>query len=167
MTISLLAGSSMSTCITMEHIFKGKTFLATFMGSCIANNSQYVSNKMQLHTVYLYRETALHVSGVISTYHQERQKYSNIYPTRCNFTQFIYIWKMLYMFRVLFLPIIRSAYNCIYSIWCLSDRYCYLPLSRQVAVTAWQIPDAVQSFMRSWWWVEVTPETCRAVSRYK
>ena len=23
------------------------------------------------------------------------------------------------------------------------------------------------SCMRSWWWVEVTPETCRAVSRYK
>jgi len=21
--------------------------------------------------------------------------------------------------------------------------------------------------MRSWWWVEVPPETCRAVSRYK
>ena len=24
--------------------------------------------------------------------------YSNIYPTRCNVTQFIYIWKLLYMF---------------------------------------------------------------------
>jgi len=23
------------------------------------------------------------------------------------------------------------------------------------------------SCMRSWWWVEVPPETCRAVSRYK
>jgi hypothetical protein len=27
---------------------------------------------MQRHTVYLYMETALHVSGVISTHHQER-----------------------------------------------------------------------------------------------
>jgi len=26
-------------------------------------------------------------------------------------------------------PNIRSAYNCIYSIWYLSHRYCYLPLS--------------------------------------
>ena len=26
-------------------------------------------------------------------------------------------------------PIIRSAYSCIYSIWYLSHRYCYLPLS--------------------------------------
>jgi hypothetical protein len=41
----------------------------------------------------------------------------------------VYIWKLLYMFRVLLPHIIRSAYNCIYSIWYLSHRYCYLPLS--------------------------------------
>ena len=34
--------------------------------------SQYTSNKMQLYTIYLYLETALHVSGVTSTHHQER-----------------------------------------------------------------------------------------------
>jgi hypothetical protein len=33
------------------------------------------------------------------------------------------------MFRAVLPPIIRSAYNCIYSIWYLSHRYCYLPLS--------------------------------------
>jgi hypothetical protein len=33
------------------------------------------------------------------------------------------------MFRVVLSPIIRSAYNCIYSMWYLSHRYCYLPLS--------------------------------------
>ena len=49
------------------------------------------------------------------------------------------------MFRVVPPPIIRSEYNCIYSIWYLSDRYCYLPLKRQVAVTVWQIPDAVHT----------------------
>jgi hypothetical protein len=32
---------------------------------------QYISNKMQLYTVYLYLETALHVSGITSTHHQE------------------------------------------------------------------------------------------------
>jgi hypothetical protein len=31
-----------------------------------------VSNKMQRHTVYLYLETALHVSGGTSTHNQER-----------------------------------------------------------------------------------------------
>ena len=39
-----------------------------------------------------------------------------------------FIWKLLYMFRVVPPPIIRSAYNCIYSIWYLS-----------------QIPDAVDT----------------------
>jgi hypothetical protein len=33
------------------------------------------------------------------------------------------------MFRVILPPIIKSAYNCIYSIWYLSHRYCYLQLS--------------------------------------
>ena len=40
-----------------------------------------------------------------------------------------FIWKLLYMFPVVPPPIISSAYNCIYSIWFLSHRYCYLPLS--------------------------------------
>jgi len=38
-----------------------------------------------------------------------------------------FIWKLLYMFRVVPSPIIRNAYNSIYSIWYLSHRYCYLP----------------------------------------
>jgi hypothetical protein len=33
---------------------------------------QIFSNKMQSYTVYLYLETALHVSGGTSTHHQER-----------------------------------------------------------------------------------------------
>ena len=31
----------------------------------------YISNKMQRYTVYLYLETALHVSGGISIHHQQ------------------------------------------------------------------------------------------------
>ena len=42
------------------------------MGPCIVSVFQYISNKMQLYTVYLYLETALHVSGGNSTHHQER-----------------------------------------------------------------------------------------------
>ena len=55
----------------------------------------------------------------------------NIFQYTSNNTQrytVYYIWKLLYMFRVVPLPIIRSAYNCIYSIWYLSHRYCYLLL---------------------------------------
>jgi hypothetical protein len=45
----------------------------TFMGPCIISIFQYIciSNKMQRYTVYLYLETALHVSGGTSTHHQE------------------------------------------------------------------------------------------------
>jgi hypothetical protein len=40
----------------------------TFMGLCFVS----ISNKTQCYTVYLYLETALHVSGGISTHHRER-----------------------------------------------------------------------------------------------
>ena len=42
------------------------------MGPCIVSIFQYISNKMQLYTVYSYLETSLHVSGGTSTHHQER-----------------------------------------------------------------------------------------------
>jgi hypothetical protein len=41
------------------------------MGPCIVNIFQYISNKMQRYTVYLYLETALHISGGTYTHHQE------------------------------------------------------------------------------------------------
>jgi hypothetical protein len=42
------------------------------MGPCIVSIFQYISNNMQRYTVYLYLETALHVSDGTSTQHQER-----------------------------------------------------------------------------------------------
>jgi hypothetical protein len=44
------------------------------MGTWIVSIFQYtrISNKIQRYTVYIYLETAIHVSGGISTYHQER-----------------------------------------------------------------------------------------------
>ena len=44
----------------------------TFMGPCIVSIFYYICNKMQRYTVYLYLETALHVSSGTSTHHQER-----------------------------------------------------------------------------------------------
>ena len=44
----------------------------TFMGPYILSIFQYIYNKMQRYTVYLYLETALHVSCGTSTHHQER-----------------------------------------------------------------------------------------------
>ena len=45
-----------------------------FMGPCIVSILQYISKKMQGYTVYLYLETALHVSGGTSAHHQERKQ---------------------------------------------------------------------------------------------
>jgi hypothetical protein len=45
-----------------------------FMGPCIVSIFQYLSNKIQPYTVYLYLETALHVLRRTSTHHQERIK---------------------------------------------------------------------------------------------
>jgi hypothetical protein len=42
------------------------------MGPCIVNIFQYISNKLQLYTGYLYLQTALHVSDGTFTHHQER-----------------------------------------------------------------------------------------------
>jgi hypothetical protein len=46
----------------------------TFTGTCIVSIFQYISNKMQRYTVYLYLETALHVSGGTCTHHQEHMQ---------------------------------------------------------------------------------------------
>jgi hypothetical protein len=85
--------------------------------------------------------------------------------------------KLLYMFRVVPPPIIRSTCNCNYSIWHWSDRTCYLPLSwrsRNHRSDSSTIAEGSKygltsarccnySYMCSWWWVEVPPETCREV----
>ena len=46
-----------------------------------------------------------------------------------------FVWKLFYMFRMVPPLIIRSANNCIYSIWYLSHLYCYLPLYIQQNAT--------------------------------
>ena len=43
-------------------------------------------------------------------------------------SSFFFSGKLPYMYRMASAPIIRSTYNCIYSIWYLLNRYCYLLL---------------------------------------
>jgi hypothetical protein len=79
------------------------------------------------------------------------------------------------MFRVVPQSIIRSTNNCIYSIWYSSHHYCYLPLlwkssnsSTIVAGSSNGVTNTrccTYSCLCSWWWVEVPPAICRAVSR--
>ena len=77
---------------------------------------------------------------------------ANNNPTRYNNIQFIYICKLLYMFRVVSPPVISSSYHCIHSIWHYWDRYCYLSwswldgnCSQQAAVTVSLMPDTVDT----------------------
>ena len=85
----------------------------------------------------------------------------------------LYFRKLLHMFSVMPPPIIRSTCNCSYSIWHWSDGTCYLPLSWRSQIDSSTIAAGSStsssarccnySYMYSWWWVEVSPETCRAV----
>jgi hypothetical protein len=43
----------------------------TFISTCILSIFQYISDKMQRYTVYLYLETVLHISGGTYTHQQE------------------------------------------------------------------------------------------------
>jgi len=75
-----------------------------------------------------------------------------------------FIWKLLYMFRVVPPPTIKGACKYIYSIWYLSHRYCYLPLVAGSSNGLTNTRCCRYSCLRSWWWVELPPETCRVVS---
>jgi hypothetical protein len=90
------------------------------MCPCIVNIFQDISNKMQRYTVYLYLETTLHDSGGTSNHHQESiQQYLQHLVFVTTLLQPAAIVEEL-EFRAVPPPIIRRAYNCIYSIWYLS-----------------------------------------------
>ena len=93
------------------------------MATCIVSIFQYISNKMQRYTVYLYLETALHVSGGTSTHHQERIQ-------------------LCLQHLVSVTPLLLCLQNLVFV-----TRYCYLPLSWKSAgrapalrVLAWHLP---------------------------
>jgi hypothetical protein len=89
----------------------------TFMGTCIVSIFQCISNKMQSYTVYLYLETALHVSGGTSTHHQERIQ---LYLQHLVFvTPLLLSAAVVEEFNMFRSPPCPSsgAYNCINSLW--------------------------------------------------
>ena len=52
-----------------------------------------------------------------------------VFPTRCNITQFIYFWKIAqHVTGGNSTHHQENTHNCIYSIWYLSNRCCYMPL---------------------------------------
>jgi hypothetical protein len=101
----------------------------TFMGTCIVSIFQYISNKMQRYTVYLYLETVLHVSGGTFTHHQERIQ--------------------LYLQHLVFVtPLLLSAaiVQELEPVWvCCGWRTPPTAHSNQFQLFVWQIPDAVDT----------------------
>jgi hypothetical protein len=67
------------------------------MGPCIVSIFQYISNKMQCYTVYLYLETALHVSGGTFTHHQECIQ--------------LYVQHLIFVHRYCYLPLSWKSWN--------------------------------------------------------
>jgi len=77
-----------------------------------------------------------------------REIYANNCPIRCNYIQFIYICKPLYMFRVVSPPIIRGSCHCIHNMswtWLDGNTVPIQSRSWQVAVTVLLMPDAVET----------------------
>ena len=105
--------------------------------SCRLFNTNYTNLFVSLRTIRSFcnflskssKSFCIYLYFLFRKFATNKILYSNIYTTRCNVTQFICIWKLLYMFRVVSPPIIRSTHNCIYRIWYLSNCKCYLPLS--------------------------------------
>jgi hypothetical protein len=93
------------------------------MGPCIVSIFHYmcISKETQRYTVYLYLETAVHVLGGISTHHQERIQ--------------------LYLRHLVFVTPLLLSVTIVEELEPVST----LPRYRQIAVTVWQIPDAVDT----------------------
>jgi hypothetical protein len=75
----------------------------------------------------------------------------------------LYFCKLLYMFRVVAPPIIRSTYTCNYSIWHCRSNFSTIAGGTRDDLTSARCCN--YSYMCSWWWVELPTETCRAVYR--
>jgi len=94
---------------------------------------------MQRCTVYLYMETALCVSGGTSTHHQERIQ--------------------LYLQHLVFVTPLLPPAAILEELELVSK----IAASSSNGVTNTRC--CTYSCLRSWCWVVVSPETCRAVSR--
>jgi hypothetical protein len=106
--------------------------------------------------------------------HSSKQKsyYSNIYPTRCNVTQFILSGNCSTCFGWYHHPSSRAktTVSTASHICHTVTAICH-PQHSQTMIAAGSSNGVTNtrccrySWLRSWWWVEVPPETCRAVSR--
>jgi hypothetical protein len=113
-----------------------------------------------------YGDTTLSRTMVFKWHKAFKDGRENLYPKRCNVTQFIlsgncftcFGWYNTHHQE-------RKQLSRIYSIWYLSDRYCYLLLAAGRSNGVTNTRCCRYSCLRSWWCVVVPPETCKEVFR--
>ena len=129
-------------------------------------------SKIELVVVTPLTCAFFHLSYWHSNRLPQKQLYINNCPMRCNTKQSIYYSaSSLYTFRVSKTPIIRSTQNCNYSIQVLVIFFVQLPPFNVAKLATLEGGSCTKnmtstgccsySFVYSWWWVWLTPETCR------
>jgi hypothetical protein len=115
----------------------------TFMGPCIVSIFQYISNKMQRYTFYLYLETALYVSGGTSTHHQERIQ--------------LYLQHLVFVTQLLLSAAIVEELEPVWVCCGWRTAVSSRPAHKTVVYIEWHIPDVllIQFF---WWWAHRWPK---------
>jgi hypothetical protein len=135
-------------------------------------------NVVPLYTHHAMKDQRQHRSTVDVHRPVQRNIFLKYNQQDAPVSQIIYSCKTLYMFRTVFPFIIRSSKLHIQQQAYVKQlllpaasgdiRYCYPPLSRQVAVTVWQIPDSVDTVDDGWWYhpkhVEQFPDKINCVT---
>jgi hypothetical protein len=103
--------SGLLTILTLIYVMSGVILKHTNPPDCYQLHLIEQVNVFNVHVLVRRKNILIYISNKMQRY--------TVY----------FIWKLLYMFRVVPPPIIRSENNCICSIWYLSHRYCYLPLA--------------------------------------
>jgi len=148
------------------------------MNAAILNNFRKISALIACHWQPLSRRVLYfqHLQNLRITFHIQGSVHREIYasncPTKCSYSQFIYICELLYMFRVVFPPIIMSSCQCIHRISCCERDWRELQFPSVTFTTGCNhgftnARCCGYSDMNFWWWVEIPTETCSAVYRYK
>jgi hypothetical protein len=108
----------------------------------------YIQQDATLHSLF-YLETTLHVLGGTSTHHQERKQ--------------LYLQHLVFVTPLLLPAAIVEELELLCSAVPTTSISSTIVAGSSNGVTNTRF--CIYSYMRSWWWVEVPPETCRAVSR--
>jgi hypothetical protein len=116
--MSFYAGLSGKKEIVLKYfVSKQVTTFANIKCQLLQLNSKHLLWQRRKFSLEFYVHWSAHRESMSIIVQQDVTMYS-----------LLHFCKLLYMFWVATPPIIRSTYNCNYSIWRWSNRLCYLPL---------------------------------------